>query len=437
MKIRPWIVRTATVMTVMTAATRTTGPRSLFFFVLLRRSSSWTTKAGIGVSPFQHATAASSSQRSRFMTTAASSPFVAPFSSSSRLAPRTTTGVVAVSSSSEDNIASAATTSTTNPTTTSNTTTTTTTTTRRSIIPPIPLQPAAISVRPGDAPVEEQRAKNPITEQSTILVVGASRGIGWEFVAQCLHQGATVVATHRSSHVPTTFAEFSTNTHHATEEDADTPPPPPQRFHTLQMDVAEEASIVRAAQEVQRRQQQGGLGPLTHIIHNAGIYRSGTSYDGTARAGRGAAPIVTKEDMLQSFEINTIGPMLIAQHFVPLMIATNTTAPTTTTTPVVGVLAFVTSKVGSIEDNTSGGAYAYRSSKSALNCIAKSLSVDLWDENIRVVLLHPGWVRTAMTEGRGLIATHTSVTGMLHAIENTDATTDFRFVDYKACLIPW
>jgi len=206
------------------------------------------------------------------------------------------------------------------------------------------------------------------------------------------------------------------------------------------MDVAEEASIVRAAQEVQRRQQQGGLGPLTHIIHNAGIYRSGTSYDGTARAGRGAAPIVTKEDMLQSFEINTIGPMLIAQHFVPLMIATNTTtAPTTTTTttPVVGVLAFVTSKVGSIEDNTSGGAYAYRSSKSALNCIAKSLSVDLWDENIRVVLLHPGWVRTAMTEGRGLIETHTSVTGMLHAIENTDATTEFRFVDYKACLIPW
>lgn len=347
MKIRPWIVRTATMMTMMTAATRTAGPRSLFFLVIVRRSSSWTTKAGIGVSTFQHATAAASSRRSRCMTTAASSSVVAPSSSSSRSAPCTTTGVVAALLSSEDTIASDATNSTTNPTTSNTTSNTTTTMRRRNSIPPIPRQPAASSVRPGDAPVEEQRAKNPITAQSTILVVGASRGIGWEFVAQCLHQGATVVATHCSSHVLTAFAEFSTNTHQAEEEDADTTPPPPQRFHTLQMDVAEEASIVRAAQEVQRRQQQqGGLGPFTHIIHNAGIYRSGSSYDGTARAGRGAAPIVTKNDMLKSFEINTIGPMLIAQHFVPLMIATNTTAPpkTTTTTPV-GVLAFVTSKV--------------------------------------------------------------------------------------------
>ena len=101
----------------------------------------------------------------------------------------------------------------------------------------------------------------------------------------------------------------------------------------------------------------------------------------------------------------------------------------------------MSSKVGSVIDNGSGGAYAYayRSSKSALNSIAKSLSsVDLANE-ARVMLLHLGYVRTDMTGGKeGFIDAKESMGGMLNAIEATDATTPgFRFVDYKACLIPW
>ena len=99
----------------------------------------------------------------------------------------------------------------------------------------------------------------------------------------------------------------------------------------------------------------------------------------------------------------------------------------------------MSSKVGSVDDNGSGGAYAYRSSKSALNSIAKSLSsVDLANE-ARVMLLHLGYVRTDMTGGKeGFIDAKESMGGMLNAIEATDATTPgFRFVDYKACLIPW
>ena len=71
-----------------------------------------------------------------------------------------------------------------------------------------------------------------------------------------------------------------------------------------------------------------------------------------------------------------------------------------------------------------------------MNNIAKSLSIDLGDE-VRVALLHPGYVRTDMTNGNGLIDTSESVEGMLDAVEATDASTGFRFVDYKACLIPW
>jgi len=57
--------------------------------------------------------------------------------------------------------------------------------------------------------------------------------------------------------------------------------------------------------------------------------------------------------------------------------------------------------------------------------------------NVSVVLLHPGYVRTDMTDGKGLIDCDESVSGMLRAVESTDATVGFRFVDFKACLIPW
>ena len=96
----------------------------------------------------------------------------------------------------------------------------------------------------------------------------------------------------------------------------------------------------------------------------------------------------------------------------------------------------MSSKVGSIDDNGSGGSYIYRASKSAINQVAKSLSIDL-QFKARFVLLHPGYVKTDMTGGAGLIDTRTSVQGLLKAIEATNNDTPFRFVDYKADLIPW
>jgi NAD(P)-dependent dehydrogenase (short-subunit alcohol dehydrogenase family) len=92
--------------------------------------------------------------------------------------------------------------------------------------------------------------------------------------------------------------------------------------------------------------------------------------------------------------------------------------------------------VGSVDDNMSGGAYAYRASKSALNIITKSLFCDLAG-SVAVLLLHPGYVRTDMTGGQGLIDVDESVSGMLKAIEATDGSSPFRWVDFKACRIPW
>eukprot|EP00591_Stephanopyxis_turris_P013055 CAMPEP_0195530846 /NCGR_PEP_ID=MMETSP0794_2-20130614/33931_1 /TAXON_ID=515487 /ORGANISM="Stephanopyxis turris, Strain CCMP 815" /LENGTH=338 /DNA_ID=CAMNT_0040662445 /DNA_START=51 /DNA_END=1067 /DNA_ORIENTATION=+ len=270
--------------------------------------------------------------------------------------------------------------------------------------------PKSISAPPGKSSIEEQPIRNPIDKSSVILIIGGTRGIGLEFVKQCARKGATVIATHRQKDIP--FALLS-----LMKKDTN--------VQSLEMEVGDEASVLKAAEEYKSR---SGFEPLTHIIHSAGLYPSGSSFDGTARGGRAPVKQVTKADMMEAFSVNTIGPLLVAQAFVPLL--------TQTKGKQMPVLAFLTSKVGSVDDNQSGGAYAYRASKSALNILSKSLSIDLADQ-ARVVLLHPGYVRTDMTNGNGLIDVHESVNGMLRAIEATDATVGFRWVDYKASLIPW
>ena len=97
----------------------------------------------------------------------------------------------------------------------------------------------------------------------------------------------------------------------------------------------------------------------------------------------------------------------------------------------------VTSKVGSVDDNGSGKGYAYRASKSALNIVNKSMSIDLADRGVMCALLHPGWVRTRMTEGRGLIEATESAAGMIKAMEGEYGEVNGRWYDYKGDEIPW
>ena len=236
-------------------------------------------------------------------------------------------------------------------------------------------------------------------------MVGASRGIGLEFCRNLKAKGCTVIATHRSATPPAELLALGVQ-------------------HTVQLDCADPVSVKCAAADVATKLDGQGL---THLIHNAGIYGPVVSLDGHARNNRPAAPPVTKEDLMSVFEINTVGPLLVAQAFQDVLAPPDTARP---------ILAFLTSKVGSVEDNGSGGAYAYRASKSALNIIACSLSVDL-KEQADVLLLHPGYVRTDMTGGKGFIDADESVKGMLAAIEATDATVPFRWVDYKAEIVPW
>ena len=213
----------------------------------------------------------------------------------------------------------------------------------------------SISAPPGEVCKERQDVSiNPISSSSTVLVVGASRGIGLEFIHQLLNKGATVIATHRESAPPSALTGISCG----------------GKLTFLRMDAGDANSVVEASQTLLKSSGHS----LTHIIHNAGII---------SRQGLGE---IDAQEMMDLFRVNAVGPAIVAQHFSPLF---RKALPEAAAVPVLSIL---TSKVGSIDDNGGGGMYAYRSSKSAVNQVGKSLSIDLHDQCIKVVMLHPGYV---------------------------------------------
>ena len=159
------------------------------------------------------------------------------------------------------------------------------------------------------------------------------------------------------------------------------------------------------------------------VINNAGT-------TGTDGYNKWELEDMDAEEMMHVFKINTVGPLLVTQQLLKNGLIGD---------PAKGkggaLVGNVTSKVGSVDDNGSGKGYAYRASKAALNIVNKSMSIDLEDRNVQCLLLHPGWVRTRMTEGRGLIDADESARGLLAAMEGAFGE-QRRWYDYKGDEIP-
>lgn len=134
---------------------------------------------------------------------------------------------------------------------------------------------------------------------------------------------------------------------------------------------------VTSQESINAFKQQYGDGPLDLLLNVAG----------TADMGHDSLTTVNQEILSKIFAVNTFGPLLLTQALLPNILKSSSPR-----------LGYVSSRVGSIADNSSGGSYAYRSSKTALNQICKNLSVELKDKGVVVVILHPGMVRTALTE---------------------------------------
>jgi NAD(P)-dependent dehydrogenase (short-subunit alcohol dehydrogenase family) len=228
-----------------------------------------------------------------------------------------------------------------------------------------------------------------------ILITGANRGLGLEMVKSYLNDNQRVIATCREPESATELLNLQSDYK--------------QQLDIMTLDVS-------SAEQRQSLRDKLSETPLDLFISNAGVY-----------GGRGQIFGKIEEDIwLETFKINTIAPLILSQLLLPNLLKGNHKT-----------IAMLSSKMGSIDDNGYGHAYIYRSSKTALNSVVKSMSIDLKEQAIRVLALHPGWVRTDMGGADGKIDVTESIAGLRQTIDRNDLKDSGRFFAYDGVEIPW
>ena len=227
-----------------------------------------------------------------------------------------------------------------------------------------------------------------------ILITGANRGIGLELTEQFAEDGWQVLACCRN---PDDAGQLQVLTERY----------PAIEIHAL--DVTNYQQMASLSNQLANRQ-------IDILLSNAGIY-------GSKGVDFGA---VDAEEWRQVLEVNTIAPLMLVQNFVEQVAASRQK-----------LVAVISSKVGSIADNTGGGSYVYRSSKTAVNQVVKSLSIDLADRGISAISLHPGWVKTDMGGPNAEISTDESVSGLKGILQSAGVAQSGRFIEFNGSSIPW
>ncbi|HEU4707802.1 MAG TPA: SDR family oxidoreductase, partial [Methylophilaceae bacterium] len=177
-------------------------------------------------------------------------------------------------------------------------------------------------------------------------------------------------------------------------------------LHTL--DVSDRSQIDKLATQLSGT-------PIDVLLNNAGIYPGGESF--------GA---IDYDAWVKAFDVNTMAPLKMAEAFVENVAKSGEKK-----------IVNITSKMGSIDDNTSGGYYLYRSSKAALNMVVKSLSLDLAPRGITTIVLHPGWVQTDMGGSHAPTPPERSVAGMRKVIAGLSQKDSGKFYDFNGQEILW
>ena len=228
----------------------------------------------------------------------------------------------------------------------------------------------------------------------TILVTGANRGIGLELVKQYCNQNYQVIGTYRNENTSGEFISMSRNLNN---------------LKVYSLDVSSDQSLKNFSSKL-------GDTPVDIFINNAGVFGPRDSSFNN----------VDERNWISVFQTNAIAPLLLTQLIIENLRNGSQKK-----------LIYITSKMGSIDDNKSGGAYIYRSSKTALNSVVKSISLDLAKDGMKVALLHPGWVRTDMGGPNGLIDTTKSVSRMTEVIDRLSQSDSGCFFNYDGSKIPW
>lgn len=222
---------------------------------------------------------------------------------------------------------------------------------------------------------------------ANIAILGANRGIGLELARQLTERGDHVHAACRTS----SAALDALSGEHL-------------RVHS-RIDITDPTALARFAAAL-GPESLDGLVVMAGILERVGLER------------------LDVEAIRRQFEVNALGPL---QAVYALQVCLREGAR----------IGLVTSRMGSIADNTSGGSYGYRMSKAALNMAGRSLAIDLEDRGVAVVLLHPGWVRTDMTGGTGQIDVDEAAAGLIRRLDELTLEDSGSFVHQNGERLPW
>jgi NAD(P)-dependent dehydrogenase (short-subunit alcohol dehydrogenase family) len=219
---------------------------------------------------------------------------------------------------------------------------------------------------------------------AAILITGAARGIGLALTQQLAARGDRVIAVCRQSSAALAAIDG---------------------VRTItDIDVAADDARARLAAQLDKQ-------AFDVVIHNAGVLTDETLAD------------LDLDRIRRQFEINAVAPLALTQLLQPNLRPGSK-------------LVLITSRMGSIDDNGSGGMYGYRMSKAALNIAGKSLALDLKNRGIAVGIFHPGMVATDMTGQQGVAPTE-AATNLIARIDQLTLDSSGQFLHADGSPLPW
>jgi NAD(P)-dependent dehydrogenase (short-subunit alcohol dehydrogenase family) len=228
-----------------------------------------------------------------------------------------------------------------------------------------------------------------------VVITGANRGIGLEFVRRYLQRGDRVDAGVRH---PESAHELK-----ALEAASG------KRLRVFACDVANESSVRAFAEAI------GNDTSVDLLVNNAGIFGS-----------RQSLAEMDFADLARTFDTNALGTLRVTLALLSHLRRGS-----------VRKIVNISSKVGSIADNTTSGYYGYRMSKAALNIATKNLAIDLREEKFTVLAVHPGWVQTAMGGPNAPTTIEESVQGLMREIDRRGLEDSGAFFDFTGNALPW
>ena len=235
---------------------------------------------------------------------------------------------------------------------------------------------------------DDGNANDANSADHTVLITGANRGIGLELARQYTAAGWQVIGTARK---PEQAAELRV-----------------LNARVLQLDVTDQQSIDRMAEEL-------GDQAVDLLINNAGIFPRVRTL-----------PDVNFDDVTRTFAVNTLGPMRVSRALLSNLRSGQ-----------LRKVVNITSRLGSIADNSGGGFYGYRESKAALNMFTRSLANELRADGFICVVVHPGWVQTDMGGASATLTVEESAQGIRNVIANLSPDDNGTFWNFDGAPLPW